>query len=75
MAPFDQDFHFIISTAPGVSWTFSSRCDPLRPWDPESEDPGKQLWEAKEEWISYFTQPFLIDYIRVFQDDYQRKEA
>ena len=74
MAPFDQDFHFILSTAPGVVWPFSSKCDPPIPWDPESEDPGKQFWEAREEWISSFTQPFLIDYIKVFQDDYQRKE-
>ena len=72
MAPFDQEFHFILSTAPGVVWPFEPNCNPPMPWDPNSSDPGKQFWEAREEWISSFTQPFLIDYIKVFQDKYQR---
>ena len=71
MAPFDQEFHFILSTAPGVTWPFSN-CDPPMPWDPNSEDPGRQFWESRDDWISSFNQPFLIDYIRVYQDDYQR---
>ena len=72
MAPFDEEFYFILSTAPGVMWPWSDNCDPLHPWDPESEDPGRQLWEARETWLPTFQQPFMIDYIKVYQDEYQR---
>ena len=74
MAPFDEQFHFIFTTEPGIIWPFSERCDPPIPWDPNSEDPGRQFWESREGWISSYTQPFLIDYIKVYQDEYQRKE-
>ena len=72
MAPFDEEFYFILETAPGVNWPFSASCIPSRPWDPNSEDPAKQFWEAREEWISSWAQPFLIDYVRVYQDENQR---
>ena len=73
MAPFDEEFYFIISTMPGAPWPFQENCEPHRPWNPDSEDPGKQFWETREEWMPSFTQPLMIDYIKVYQDKYQRK--
>ena len=72
MAPFDKEFYFILSSAPGIRWPFGDKCEPPRPWNPDSEDPGKQFWESREDWIKSFTQPFLIDYVKVYQDEYQR---
>ena len=71
MAPFDEEFYFIFSTAPGVMWPWASWCEPRNPWDPESNDPGRQFWEARETWMPSFKQPFMIDYVKVYQDEYQ----
>jgi len=74
MAPFDQDFYIIISTDPGRYWPYTTTTDPPTPWDPNSEDPCRQFWEARDSWLSSFTQPYLIDYVKVYQDAYQRKQ-
>ena len=66
MAPFDRRFHLILSAAFG-GWPFYSHCSPPAPWDEDSSSPRRQFWEAREEWGPTWTQPFQVDYIRVYQ--------
>jgi len=67
MAPFDQEFYFILSSAFG-GWPFSSTCSPPAPWDKDSTHPRREFWEAKDSWIEDWKQPFQVDYIRLYQD-------
>ena len=66
LAPFDQEFYFILSVQSG-GWPFYDHCNPPAPWKDGSESPKKEFWEAKDSWLSSWEQPFSIDYIRVYQ--------
>jgi len=66
MAPFDQNFYLIISAQSG-GWPFKDSCDPPAPWDSDSPTKRREFWEARDSWFSSWTQPFSIDYIRVYQ--------
>ena len=66
MAPFDQEFNFILSVQSG-GWPFYDYCSPPAPWAQGSKSPKKELWAAKDQWLPSWQQPFTIDYIRVFK--------
>jgi len=66
MAPWDQEFHFIISFSSGT-WPFYDHCDPPAPWGHDSQDKKREFWHRREDWLPQWEQPFMIDYIRVFQ--------
>ena len=66
MAPFDEEFYFILSIQSG-GWPFYDYCDPPAPWSPNSKSPKKEFWEARDTWLSSWKQPFTFDYIRVYK--------
>ncbi len=76
MAPFDQDFHFLLNVAVGGNF-FPDGCDNAngeKPWAGRDQ-PGamKNFWEANEVWYPTWTQDLgddsamKVDYIRVYQ--------
>ena len=66
LAPFDRDFYIILSAQSG-HWPFYDNCSPPAPWSHKSRKPRREFWEARGSWFKTWTQPFTIDYIRVFQ--------
>ena len=66
MAPFDKEFHFILSFGSG-GWPFYDHCEPPAPWSSTSKSPRKEFWAARNDWFQSWQQPFTIDYIRVYQ--------
>merc|ERR1712142_946276 len=66
MAPFDQEFYFILSVQSG-GWPFYDYCSPPAPWTQGSETIKREFWEARDLWLPTWKQPFTIDYIRVYQ--------
>ena len=66
MAPFDQEFYFILSFGSG-GWPFYDYCEPPAPWGKESEYLKIEFWEARHKWFGTWKQPFIIDYLRVYK--------
>jgi len=66
MAPFDKDFYFVLSAASG-GWPFYDYCTPPAPWSKDSPQKRREFWESRESWFHTWSQPFSIDYIRLYQ--------
>ncbi|KAJ9598214.1 hypothetical protein L9F63_011097 [Diploptera punctata] len=67
MAPFDQEFQFILNVA--VGGTYFGDGVGNRPWSWDGH-PQKDFWERRSEWISTWNEEdaaLKIDYIRVYQ--------
>ena len=71
LAPFDREFYFILSAQSG-GWPFNDYCEPAPPWRGNSETKRREFWEARDQWLHTWSQPFSIDYIRVYQSIQQK---
>jgi len=66
LAPWDQPFHFIISLHAG-NWPFYDYCHPPAPWAQNSKQKRREFWAARDDWEQMMKQPYMIDYVRVYQ--------
>jgi len=78
LAPWDQPFYFIISMRLALNWVpcrgwdagawpFYDYCDPPAPWAQNSRQKRREFWAARDDWEQMMKQPYMIDYIRVYQ--------
>jgi beta-glucanase (GH16 family) len=72
MAPFDQNFYFVINLAVGGK-TFADDLENIQPWEKDSSNAKTEFWQAKNVWLPTWKSDenktetsFLIDYIRVW---------
>lgn len=64
-APFDSEFFLIINLAVGGTTGFFP--DGYgKPWNNTSPHSVNEFWSARDEWYPTWTQPMIVDYVRVW---------
>ncbi len=64
-APFDQDFYLIINLAVGgTNGYFPDGFG--KPWSNTDPHAINAFWNSKNQWFPTWTQPFSIDYVKVW---------
>ena len=64
-APFDQEMYLIINLAVGgTSGFFPDGFG--KPWSNTNPNAVNQFWGAKDQWLPTWTQPMMVDYVKVW---------
>jgi hypothetical protein len=66
-APFDQRFYLLINLAVGGTNGFFPDGQDNKPWSDTDQHAANNFWNGVNDWLPTWTQPFQIDYIRVYQ--------
>ncbi len=67
-APFDTEFYLIINLAVGGVNHYFPDGDPSKPWNNTSPNAVNHFWDAKDEWFPTWTQPMVVDSVRVWSE-------
>jgi len=54
-------------TADAGNWPFYDYCHPPAPWAQNSKQKRREFWAARDDWEQMMKQPYMIDYVRVYQ--------